>query len=83
MAEKPGLTPDEATAFSDTLFDKILACAETVQQLNQKIERLNQKIDKLRSSKIGTTFTKATIMILADKDGPTQLRLIYRETDGI
>lgn len=82
MADKPHLTPDQAKTFSDTLYDKILACAETVRDLDEQITRLNQKINKMQSSKAGTAFTKAIITILADEDGPVQLRLIYRESNG-
>ena len=79
MAEKPDLTPDQAKTFSDTLFDKIIACAEAVRDLDEKITRLNQKINKTRSSKVGATAAKAIITILADEDGPAHLRLTYRE----
>jgi len=79
MADKPGLTPDQANTFSDTLYDKILACAETVRDLGEQITRLNQKISQMQSSRVGAAHTKAMITILADEDGPAQLRLIYRE----
>jgi len=76
------LTPDQASTFSNTLFGKILAGAEAVRDLDEKIVRLNQKVNKLKSSKAGTAYTKAIITILADEDGPAQLRLIYREGRG-
>ena len=79
MAEKTDLTPGQAEAFSDTLFDKTLACAETVRDLNERITRLNQKIHKMQTSRTGAAFTKAVITILADEDGPAHLRLVYRE----
>jgi hypothetical protein len=82
LAEKPDLTPDQAKTFSDTLFDKILACAETVRDIDERSKRLHQKINKLQYSKVGEAFTKAIITILADEDGPAQLRLIYREGSG-
>jgi hypothetical protein len=82
MADKPDLTPDQALTFSDTLFDKILACAETVRDLDERITRLNQRINKIRTSKEGAAFTKAIITILADEDSHVQLRLIYREDNG-
>ena len=82
MADKPDLTPDQADVFSDTLYDKIIACAETVRDLDERIARLNQRINKMRTSKVGAAYTKAIITILADKDGPAQLRLIYREGNG-
>lgn len=81
MPGKPELTPGQAFAFSNTLFDKILACAETVRELNGEITRLTRKINKLRSSKSGAALTKANITILAGEDGLVQLRLIYREDD--
>ena len=83
MAERREINPDQAIAFSDTLFDKILACGEAVRELNEQTTRLNQKINKLRSSKSGEAFTKATITIFADEDGPGQLRLIYREWSSV
>jgi hypothetical protein len=79
MSDKPHLAPDQANAFSDTLYDKILACAETVRDLDERITQLNQKINKLQSSKVGAAYTKAMITILADEDGLAKLRLIYRE----
>ena len=79
MAKNPDLTPDQARTFSDTLFDKTLACAETLRDLDERITRLNQKMNKTRNSKAGAALTKAIITILADEDGPAQLRLIYRE----
>ena len=83
MAKNPDITPGQAETFSDTLFDKILACAETVRGLDEKITRLNQKTNKIQNSKRGAAFTKAVITILADEDGPIQLRLIYREGSGV
>jgi len=82
MAEKPDLTPDQAGTFSDTLFDKTIACAETVQDLDERIARLNQRVNKTQNSKVGAAFTKAVITILADQDGPVRLRLIYRGYNG-
>ena len=82
MTDKPQLTPDQANVFSDTLYDKVLACAETVRDLNERIAQLTRKIDQMRVSRVGTAQTKATITILADEDGPAQLRLIYREDNG-
>ena len=79
MAKNPDLTPDQARTFSDTLFDKTLACAETLRDLDERITRLNQKMNKTRNSKAGAALTRAIITILADEDGPVRLRLIYRE----
>ena len=79
MAQKPDLTPDQANTFSDTLFDKIIACAEAVRDLDEKITRLNQKINKTQNSKAGAASAKAIITILADEDGSAHLRLTYRE----
>ena len=79
MAQNPDLTPDQARTFSDTLFDKVLACAETVRDIDENVRRLNQKINKIQSSKYGSATTKAVITILANEDGNAQLRLIYRE----
>ena len=83
VAERREISPDQAIAFSDTLFDKILACGEAVRELNEQITRLDQRINKLRSSKSGEAFAKATITILTDEDGPGQLRLIYREWSSV
>jgi hypothetical protein len=82
MAGKPDLVPNQALAFFNTLFDKILSCGEIVRELNERIARLDQKINRLRDSKSGAAFTKAVITILAGKDGPVRLRLIYREDNG-
>ena len=82
MAEKPDLTPNQAKAFSDTLFDKIIAGAEAVRDLDEKITRMYRKIDQTRNAKSGTACTNAFITILADEDGPAQLRLIYRKGDS-
>ena len=82
MAKRPDLTPDQAGTFSDTLFDKTLACAETVRNLDGKLAQLNQRVNKIQNLKAGAAFTKAIITILANEDGPVQLRLIYREEGG-
>ena len=82
MAGKPDLSPDQAKAFSDTLFDKIIAGAEAVRDLDEKITRMYRKIDQTRAAKSGTACTNAFITILADEDGPAQLRLIYRKGDS-
>ena len=82
MAEKPDFTPDQVGAFSDTLFDKTLACAESVRDLDESISRLDQKINKIQNSKVGAAFTKAKITVLADENGPVRLRLVYRERNG-
>jgi len=82
MTNNPDITPGQAETFSDTLFDKILACAETVRDPDEKITRVNQKTNEIQNSKRGAAFTKAVITILADEDGPVQLRLIYREGSG-
>ena len=83
VAERRDISPEQTITFSDTLFNKILACGEVTRELDDKITRLNQKINKLRNSTSGEAFTKAIITILADEDGPAQLRLIYRERSGI
>ena len=82
MTDKADLTPDQANAFSDTLYDKILACAETVGDLDERVTRSNQRINKMRNSEVGVAHAKAMITILADEDGPAQLRLIYCEGNG-
>jgi hypothetical protein len=83
MAGRNDLTHGEITAFSETLFSKTLACAETTRELNEKITRLQQKINKLQSSRRGAASAKAVITILAAEDGLAQLRLIYRKRDSI
>ena len=82
MADNPQVIPDQARTFSDALYDKIIACAETVRDLDEKITRLTQRINKMRTSKVGEAFTKAIITILADEDGSAHLKLIYREENG-
>ena len=83
MAQNPDLTPDQANTFSDTLFDKVLACAETVRDINEKILRLNLKINQIQNSRFGVAFTKAVITIVAEEDGSAQLRLTYRKEDSV
>ena len=79
IAQEPDLTPDQARTFFDALFDKTLACAETVRDLDERIAQLNQRHNRIQNSRAGTAFTRAIITILAEEDGPVQLRLIYRE----
>ena len=83
IAEKRDTSPDQAIAFFDVLFDKILACGELVRELCERIARLDQKINKFRSSRSGEASTKAIVTILADEDGPARLRLVYREWNSI
>jgi len=83
MAQNPDLTPDQAKAFSDTLFDKVLACAETVRDIDEKMLQLNLKINKIQNTRFGALFTRVVITIVTDEDGPVQLRLTYREEDNI
>jgi len=80
MASMPGLTPDSANAFSDVLFEKTLANATAVWELDTKILELNRQIDKIETTKAGTADTRAVVTIVADEAGPTQLRLTYRES---
>lgn len=79
MAGKHDINPEQAMAFSDTLFDKTIVCGEAVRELNERITRLGQRIKKSRSLRSGAAFTKAIITVLADEDGSARLRLIYRE----
>ena len=83
MAQNSDLTPDQARTFSDTLFDKIIACAETVRDIDEKILQLNLKINKIQNARFGALFTRAVITIVADEDGPVQLRLTYRAEDSV
>ena len=80
MGDKPDLNPDQANTFVDTLFEKTLACAETVKALDDKIEEVKRKIDKAQSEKAGSAFVKAVITIIANEDGPVQLKLTYRQS---
>ena len=80
MGDKPDLDPDQATTFVDRLFEKTLACAETVKALDDKIEEIKRKIDKAESEKAGSAFVKAVITIVANDDGPVQLKLTYRQS---
>ena len=81
-AGKPDLTSEKPGTFSHAPFDKTITCAETVRDLDERIARLNQRVDKIQNLKVGATFTKANMTILADEDGPVQLRLIYRRGYG-
>ena len=79
MAKMPDLTPGNASAFSDTLFEKTLSNSAAVLELKEKIERIEQQIGKLKEAKAGTTDAKAVVTIVANEAGPAQLRLTYRE----
>jgi len=80
MASMPGLIPDSANTFSDTLLEKTLANATAVWELDAKITELNRQINKLRGAKSGTADTRAVVTIVAGEAGPAQLRLTYRES---
>lgn len=79
MGDKPDLTPDQANTFADTLFEKTLACAEAVRVLDDEITEVKRKISKAESERTGSAFVKAVITIVADSDGPVQLKLTYRQ----
>ena len=78
MGDQPDITPDQANSFADTLFEKTLACAETVAALDDKIKEIEQRINKTESEKAGSAFVKAVITLVANDDGPVQLTLTYR-----
>ena len=80
MGDKPDLTPDQANAFADTLFEKTLTCAKTVKALGDEIEEIKRKINKAKSEKAGSAFVKAVITVVANDDGPAQLKLTYRQS---
>ena len=80
MGDKPNVTPDQANTFVNTLFEKTLACAETVKALDDEIAGIKRKIDKAESEKAGSAFVKAVITIVADDDGPARLKLTYRQS---
>ena len=80
MGDKPDLNPDQANAFVETLFEKTLACAKAVKALDEEIEEIKRKIDKAESEKAGSAFVKAVITIVANDDGPVQLKLTYRQS---
>jgi len=82
MANMPDLTPDSASSFSDTLLEKTLSNATTVRGLDAEIMGLRRKIDRLKDAKTGMTDVRATVTIVADKAGPAQLRLTYRESSA-
>lgn len=80
MGDKLDLAPDQANAFADTLFEKTLACAETVSSLDDKIVEIKRKISKAESERVGSAFVKAVITITANAEGPVQLKLTYRQS---
>ena len=80
LGDKPDLTPDQASAFAETLFKKTLACAETVKVLDAEILEIRRKISKTVAEKAGTATVKAVITIVANDDGPVQLKLTYRQS---
>ena len=79
MGQNRDLTPDQVETFSDTLFDKVIACGEAVWDIDAKVSQLTLKANEIQSTGIGAWLNKAVITIVADEDGPAQLRLIYRE----
>lgn len=80
MGDKPDLTPDQANAFTDTLFEKTLACAESVKALDDKITEVKRRINKAESERAGSALVKAVITVVANDDGPVQLTLTYRQS---
>ncbi|KAF9651185.1 hypothetical protein BDM02DRAFT_3259188 [Thelephora ganbajun] len=82
MGDKPDLTPDQASSFADALYEKTLACAEIVKALDDKIAEIRRRIDKAESERAGSAFVKAVITIVANDDGPVQLKLTYRVGDA-
>jgi len=82
MANMPDLTPDSASSFSDKLFEKTLSNATAVRGLDAEIMELRRQIDKLKDAKTGMTDVRAIVTIVADKAGPAQLRLTYRESSA-
>jgi hypothetical protein len=79
MNKMPDLTPDQANAFADTLLEKTLTCTEAVKELSDKITEINRRISKAESERAGSAFVKALITIVANTDGPVQLKLTYRQ----
>ena len=82
MANMPGLTPDSASSFSDTLFEKTLSNAAAVRGMDAEIMELRRQIDGLKDAKTGMANVRAIATIVADEAGPAQLRLTYRESSG-
>ena len=82
MANMPDLTPDSANSFSDTLFEKTLSNETAVRGLDAEIMELRRQIDRLRDAKTGMTDARVITTIVADKAGPAQLRLTYRESSA-
>ena len=82
MANMPDLTPDSATSFSNMLFEKTLSNATAVRGLDAEIMELRRQIYKLKDAKIGMANVRAIVTNVADKTGPAQLRLTYRESSG-
>ena len=80
MGDQPDVTPDQAGLFANTLFEKTLACAEIVRALDDEIAKIKRKIDQAESEKVGSAFVKAVITIVANDDGPVQLKLTYRQS---
>ena len=82
MGGNPELTPDQVNAFAASLFEKTLACAETVRALDDKIAEIGRRIDKAESEKAGSALVKAIITVVANDDGPVQLKLTYRQSQS-
>lgn len=82
MGDKPDLTPDQANAFADTLFEKTLTYAKAVKALDDEITDIKRRISKAKSERAGSAFVKAVITIIANDDGPVQLKLTYRRSQS-
>ena len=80
MGDRPDLTPDQANTFADTLFEKTLVYAEAVKGLDDKIAEIKRMISKAESERAGSALIKAVITIVANSDGPVQLKLTYRRS---
>ena len=82
MGDKPDVTPDQANTFVGSLFEKTLACAETVKVLDDQIAETKRRISKVESEKAGSAFVKTVITVIAKDDGPVRLKLTCRQSQS-
>lgn len=80
MSDNAEITPEQANTFVNSLFEKTLAYTKAVKALDDEIAEIKRKISKAESERAGSAFVKAVITIVANSDGPVQLKLTYRQS---
>jgi hypothetical protein len=71
------ILPDQVSAFAQKTLEKRLAVAKTVRLLDNQIEQLEQFIRGAQRPIRGDARGRASVTIVAEKDGPAQLTISY------